>query len=136
MGGALLMVEEREAYETQEGESYYTPDRVDYWLCHWRELLQLAMPTAPAVRYDATLAQHTPGRRPADPTRYVDVVADLERAWVSLGCLSLEFKAVECTMQGWPLREIERIYRLRHGTAYEAYERAKERMARHLGWRG
>jgi len=114
---------------------YYTPDRIEYWLEHWRELEQLATCSYPAGVPSAV----PPGRygyRLSDPLRFADVMADIERAWASLGWLSLDYKVVEAVMRGYLLREVERVYHLRHGTATEAYQCAIKRMARYLGWEG
>lgn len=119
------------------GETYYSPRTVAGWLLRWRELVELAQPTAGAVCYDARLSQQTPGRWPANPARYLEIMADIERAWVHLkGRWSLESLVVEYTMQGYELRTIEDHLRIRHGTAKPAFRRACRSMAETLGWVG
>ena len=117
-------------------ETYYTPRRVADWLSRWDELRELAVPTAQAVRYDGDLSQHTPGRKPSNSTRYIEIMADIERAWIGLRIWSIEWNVVKTLMDGYPLREFEAQYRLRHGTAREAMDTACQKMAEHLGWRG
>lgn len=138
VGGAELS-EEPAAYDVQpcgvDAETWYSPGRVAGYLERWAELRELACPTAQAVRYDGNLSQHTPGRKPPDATRYVEIMADIERAWCQLPIWSIEWNAVKCLMDGHPLREMEVCYRLRHGTAYEAFRTATRTMAEYLGWR-
>jgi hypothetical protein len=114
---------------------YYTPGRVAYWLESWRSLQELALPTAPAITYDR-VSQVPEGMRLSDPTKYTDVLVDLERAWINLGHRHGELVTVtEYAMQGRHMREIEDSLRIRHGLGEELFRRACERMAEHLGWR-
>ena len=131
------MVEAKErTAEGGQGETFYSPRRVASWVLRWRELIELAQPTAGAICYDARLSQQTPGRKPSNPARYLEIMADLERAWASLRIWSIEWNVVKTLMDGFPLREFEARYRLSHGTAKEAQERACQMMAEKLGWRG
>lgn len=113
----------------------YSPSRIDGWLSRWAELRELAYPSAPAVRYDARLFQPTPGRKLGDCTRYVDIMADIERAWAALTIWSIEWNTVKTLMDGYPLRQMAMTYRLHADTVYDAYHRATKRMAERLGWR-
>jgi hypothetical protein len=117
-------------------ETYYTPRRVRYWIERWKELQELACPTAGAIRYDK-IGSLPEGMRMSDPTRYVDVVADIERAWIHLGGRwSLQVQMVERYMQGYDLGAIAGWLRVRPIDADEATERACRLMAEYLGWRG
>jgi hypothetical protein len=116
-------------------EHYYTPGRIGYWLSRWHELELLAA-RAPGSPTPSLTPRSPGGYRPSDPLRYCDIEADITRAWVSLGYLSLEYRCVGAVMQGFILREVERTFRLRHGAAVDAYQRALKRMAQYLGWTG
>jgi|GEM_PF-4826080 len=125
----MLMVEVREF------EGYYTPERIAYWLEHWSELREFAIRT-PGSIVPVSSPSVPRGCRRSDPLRYCDIMADIEGAWVRLPIWSIEWNAVKAVMDGYPLREFEVTYRLRHGTALAAYQRAVQRMARYLGWPG
>jgi hypothetical protein len=104
------------------------------WVMRWRELVELALPTAGAIRYDAEAFCRSMGIH--DCFAFCDVLADIERAWVHLrGRWSLESLVIEYTMQGYELRTIEDCLRIRHGSARPAFQRACTTMAMHLGWR-
>lgn len=118
----------------QGGFRYYTPSRVGYWLDHWRELTELAMPAPAGIRYDK-VGSIPHGSRPADPMRWVDVIADIERAWAHLGNRwSAAFLVVEYTILGYHIREIEDTLHMRHGSGSLILEDACRQMARYLGW--
>ena len=136
--GVLEVTEEQAAYSVQrDPETYYTPGRVGYWLCHWRSLLELAVPTAGAIRYGRPSICVPEGMRPSDPMRYVHVRADIERAWGLLGHRwSLPFQMVEWTMAGYELVTIADMLRVTRRGAAIAFEDACEAMAERLGWRG
>jgi hypothetical protein len=145
-------------------ESYYTPERVTYWLLRWDELLSLAE-TPKTSRH-----LRSPGCRPgascsygaltgirdirggrSDQLAYADIVSDIERAHASLGFGSLRWRVVDCRMRrlGTPhpadtrlgpgegsvaLRDIARSLRMRYETVKDAYDGATRSMAEHLGW--
>ena len=115
---------------------YYSPARVRYWLEHWRELLELAAPTAPAIRYDK-IGTMPDGMRLSDPTRWTDVAADIEREWAHLhGPWSAEFLVVEWLMRGEDLVSFARGLRIQLAVADRALWDASEFIARRLGWEG
>ena len=115
-------------------ETYYTPGRVRHHLEHWGELLELAAPTAPGVRYDK-VGTIPDGMRLSDPTRWTDVVADIEREWAHLpGPWSVEFLVVEWLMRGEDLVSIARGLRIHLAAADRALWDASEFIARRLGW--
>lgn len=116
-----------------EPETYYTPERVGYWLEHWQELRELALRT-PGVILPCEGPMKR-GYRRSDPLHHADIQADIERAWASLPIWSIEWNAVKSVMDGYTLREMDATYRLRHGSFAAAYQRAVREMARHLGWR-
>jgi len=129
-----MMVEAQER-TGEERERYYTPERIGYWLYRWGELIELARRTPGSVRYGDAPEQHQPGRRPSDPMHYLDIQIDIEKAWASLPIWSFEWNAVKTIMDGYPLREMEKMYRLQHGAVRAALDRAIAAMAAYLAGR-
>ena len=118
-----------------EPETYYTPARVGWWLCHWRELLELAVPTAGAIRYDRPSICVPEGMKPRDAMHYTDVMLDIEGAFVQLRRWSLERQMAEWTMAGYEIETIADLMRVPREDAREAAEGVRHSIARILGWR-
>lgn len=119
-----------------EDACYYSPGRVRYWLEHWSDLQELAIPTVGAIRYDR-LAATPDGMRPFGGMHYTEIVVDLERAWALMGHRwSLEWQVVEWHMRGECLASIAGHLRVGMNDADGAMGQACEAMARRLGWSG
>jgi hypothetical protein len=120
----------------EEAERYYSPSRIRYWWEHWKELKELAVPTAGAIRYDR-VSKVPEGVRLSDPLRYSDVLLDLERAHVELGGhWSIEWQIVQWARRGWDLAAIAGELRVSVKEADCAFDRATAAMAETLGWKG
>ncbi len=117
----------------REGETYYTPERIGYWLEHWQELRELSIRTPGAI-LPASSPSAPRGSRRSDPLRYCDIMADIERAALGLPRWSLEFQVVEWSMRDYDLAEIAGGLHVSYGAAYRALGDASEAMARRLGW--
>ncbi len=128
--------------EVIAAETYYTPGRVGWWLEHWRLLMELAAPSAPAVNYDR-VSQVPEGMRPTDPMRYKDILVDLEKARLALKNPSGEqivADAMTTEPLDWsPKHDYLMVVAQRLGVslhdAWRAWDSAREKIARALGWR-
>lgn len=118
-------------------ETFYNPGKVAYWLEHWADLTELAVPTAGTIRYLASESCDRHGfDNSCDPLHYLHIQTDIERAWVMLrsGRWSIEVVVTEYVMRGYGLRDIEYQLRIQHGVAEPAFKRACRQMAEYLGW--
>ncbi len=125
----------QDARDPARERNQYSPGYIGYWLDHWLELKELAVPTAPAIRYDKLNTQVPVGFRRSDPMHYMDLMVDIERAWVQLGHRwSLAFQIVEWCMQGYDLVTIADQLRVSVDVASDTFDAVCARMARLLGW--
>lgn len=140
------------AAEAPDGDTYYTPDQVRWWLERWPLLCSLAESPETSVHHFApehrardAPCPETTRSVPHDPMRWADLLADLEHAWQQLPVGSLERRVVALRMEtsrvsehGYEYYSIELIARLertRTQTVRESYRRALVLMAETLGWR-
>ena len=143
------MSDAKAARDRLEPDLYYTPDRVRQLLKRFLELEAMAETPASsahlkrAPRPGATPAEPRAGARskgsPADPMRWVVVVADIRKAWILLTYQSIEWRVVEAQLQGHTLKQFAEAYRragrhIRQAEVYAANDRAVEKMAVSLGW--
>lgn len=128
-------------------DSYYTPERLDYWLRNWT-LLEVLAETPGSARHQLSEEHRhydrgcqTPPRissgprQHADELRWADVQADIERAHVALGKATPEFKIVAIRMRypGESLGVIAKRVRARYQTVRRVYQRAMVLMSQILG---
>lgn len=126
------MRRKRVVEDSGELETYYTPRRVGYWLCHWRELCELAVPTAGAIRYDRPSISLPEGIKPRDGMHFADIQVDIERAYSRLHPWSLEHQMAEWTMKGYEIETIADILGVPRDTAWTAFIDARRSIARIL----
>ena len=133
---AMVEAQERAAEAGQES-CWYNPGRVLYWLSHWQELRELAVPTTPAIRYDKLAAQVPGGYRRPGSFKYAETMVDIERAWRKVaGWWVLARLMGEWCMAGWDLVSMADRLRVSVKEADRALGDICEAVALELGWRG
>lgn len=120
---------------------FYTPQRIDRILRCWDEWTALA--ETPGSAHHLSRAPR-PGPTPtdprsarakgqrADPTRYADVVADLEYAYEQLSSGGYGVQAVAAAMAGTRPSAFAQVVRARKADVLACYRGAVEKMSRVL----
>lgn len=126
----------------------YTPAMVDYWVRNFELLSSLAESPSTSAHLlssecrqsDHACANGKPvgikaTRSHGDPTRYIDVLADIQAAAQQLPPFSLESQVVASRIRtGGKLSIIARLCSVRYDDALSAYRRGVKAMAMTLGW--
>jgi hypothetical protein len=112
----------------------YCPRHISIYLSSWEELEARAEGHG-SPRLVALGAQPTKGVH-ADPLRWADLVADLEKAHSRLRFGGVHWTVIDYRKRGYTLGQIARALRVRKQTIVDGHNEACERMARSLGWEG
>jgi hypothetical protein len=118
--------------EVQAAEQFYTPGKVRGWLEKWDMLKTLARGSCPGIGYDEIAFGGTYAN--SNPGYYAEIVADIERAVVTLHRWSLEYQMVEWSMRGYSLPTIAQGLRVSYTAADEAMHQSALAIAFRLGW--
>ena len=124
---------------------YYTPDRLDWWLRNWDLLDSLAESPVSSRHHLQTDHAHKDGPcidppkvgkvgkgQHADPLKYADVQADIERAHAGLAMWSLPWNVVDHRKRGHNLDAIAKALRIRYHDVTTGYRDALKTMSAFL----